>query len=215
MVHFKLFSVTLLAALANCEPPVTGYNYQPNRNYQGYQPSNNYLPPTTGYSPPTNNYLPPSSFGSQGGSFGPNHGGSFGSNHGFGSGDQGSYDHGQSHGGHGHDNEEPKSYEFGYSVKDAQSGNDYDRRESSDGNVVRGEYRVQLPDGRTQIVTYHADWRTGFHADVRYEGEARYPEPSQQGGYNYNAPADFSGSLTGFGNGYKQPSTQYGPPGYH
>jgi hypothetical protein len=46
---------------------------------------------------------------------------------------------------------QPKSYEFGYSVKDAQSGNDYDRHESSDGNVVRGEYRVQLPDGRTQI----------------------------------------------------------------
>nr|FAA00645.1 TPA: putative cuticle protein [Bombyx mori] len=70
----------------------------------------------------------------------------------------------------------PKSYEFGYSVKDALSGNDYGRRESSDGNVVRGEYRVQLPDGRTQIVTYHADWQTGFHADVRYVGEARYPE---------------------------------------
>ncbi|KAF9407296.1 hypothetical protein HW555_012629 [Spodoptera exigua] len=83
----------------------------------------------------------------------------------------------------------PKSYEFGYSVKDAQSGNDYDRKESSDGNVVRGEYRVQLPDGRTQI-----------------------------GGYNYNAPtpSDFSGSLTGFhGNqGYK-PTTAYGTPSYH
>ena len=36
-------------------------------------------------------------------------------------------------------------------MKDAKSGNDYDRREVSDGNVVRGEYRVQLPDGRTQI----------------------------------------------------------------
>lgn len=46
---------------------------------------------------------------------------------------------------------QPKSYEFGYSVKDAQSGNDYNRRESSDGNVVKGEYRVALPDGRTQI----------------------------------------------------------------
>ncbi|KAI8433815.1 hypothetical protein MSG28_015779 [Choristoneura fumiferana] len=113
---------------------------------------------------------------------------------------------------------QPKSYEFGYSVKDAQSGNDYDRRESSDGNVVRGEYRVQLPDGRTQIVTYHADWQTGFHADVRYEGEARYPEPvrqaqSNQGGYNY--PSDFSGSLTGFQGSGGRPSTAYGPPGFH
>ncbi|XP_047037962.1 pro-resilin-like [Helicoverpa zea] len=199
MVHYKILMVTLLAAVVSCEPPVSGYNYQqPTNNYNS--PSNNYLPPSSGFTAPSNNYLPPT----------------------FGSGSQ-NYNHGHAHDhGHGHDNEVPKSYEFGYSVKDAQSGNDYDRKESSDGNVVRGEYRVQLPDGRTQIVTYHADWQTGFHADVRYEGQAKYPEPTynnhRQGGYNYNAPApsDFSGSLTGFGNqGYKQPSTAYGPPGYH
>ncbi|XP_052747965.1 pro-resilin-like [Galleria mellonella] len=200
MIHIKVLSVAVLAAMVSCEPPV-GYNYQPPRNnYQTNHynaPSNSYIPPNTGFSAPSNNYLPPSSFGSGSDSY--DHG------------------HGNSHG-HNHDNEIPKSYEFGYSVKDAQSGNDYDRRETSDGNVVRGEYRVQLPDGRTQIVTYHADWKTGFHADVRYEGEARYPEPSHNTqGYNYNAPNDFSGSLTGFHNGnsgYK-PSTAYGPPGYH
>lgn len=43
--------------------------------------------------------------------------------------------------------------------------------------------RVQLPDGRTQIVTYVADWATGFHADVKYEGEATYPAPAP-----YNPP---------------------------
>ncbi|KAJ8705894.1 hypothetical protein PYW07_010671 [Mythimna separata] len=202
MVHYKVFMVTLLAAVATSEPPVSGYNYQQPANHNGYNsPTNSYLPPT-GFSSPSNNYLLPT----------------------FGAGSQhhdSGHDHGSGHN-HGHDHEVPKSYEFGYSVKDAQSGNDYDRKESSDGNVVRGEYRVQLPDGRTQIVTYHADWRTGFHADVRYEGQARYPEPThnnRQGGYNYNAPTptDFSGSLTGFhGNqGYKQPSTAYGPPGYH
>lgn len=205
MVYCKVFLVTLLAAAATSEPPVSGYNYQqPTRHNSYNSPTNSYLPPTTGFTAPSNNYLPPT----------------------FGSGAQ-NYDHGHGHHGHdhghghGHDSEVPKSYEFGYSVKDAQSGNDYDRKESSDGNVVRGEYRVHLPDGRTQIVTYHADWQTGFHADVRYEGQAKYPEPTynnKQGGYNYNAPApsDFSGSLTGFhGNqGYK-PTTAYGPPGYH
>ena len=30
-----------------------------------------------------------------------------------------------------------------------------------------GEYRVELPDGRTQIVTYHADHEGGFVADVK------------------------------------------------
>ncbi|KAF9796278.1 hypothetical protein SFRURICE_005197, partial [Spodoptera frugiperda] len=207
-----VFLVTLLAAAATSEPPVSGYNYQqPTRHNSYNSPTNSYLPPTTGFTAPSNNYLPPT----------------------FGSGAQ-NYDHGHGHHGHdhghghGHDSEvlwwkwtelsyvlfiwydacygcewlplsihrilklriflaqlhslvldeTPKSYEFGYSVKDAQSGNDYDRKESSDGNVVRGEYRVHLPDGRTQIVTYHADWQTGFHADVRYEGQAKYPEPT-------------------------------------
>ncbi|KAG7207692.1 hypothetical protein KM043_009311 [Ampulex compressa] len=81
---------------------------------------------------------------------------------------------------------EPKSYEFGYAVKDQATGNDFGRRETSDGETVRGEYRVQLPDGRTQIVTYTADWRTGFHADVRYEGTATYPEPYPGGNNGYN-----------------------------
>ncbi|KAL4707507.1 hypothetical protein ACJJTC_000259 [Scirpophaga incertulas] len=205
-----VLGITILAALVSCEPPVRGYNYQAPRNnaHSSYQtPSNSYLPPSAGFSAPSNNYLPPSSFGSGYAGSGYDSSGYSGTGH----------DHGHGHQGHGGDNEVPKSYEFGYSVKDAQSGNDYDRRESSDGNVVRGEYRVQLPDGRTQIVTYHADWQTGFHADVRYEGEAHYPETnSNQGGYNYNAPGDFRGSLSGFQaqNSYK-PSSAYGPPGYH
>ncbi|XP_073965856.1 uncharacterized protein [Choristoneura fumiferana] len=201
MCHYKVLNLLLLATLASCEPPVR-YNYRGSNTYQnsGYNaPSNSYLPPSTGipaFRGPSESYLPASSFGGQ-------------------YEDHDSHSHGHDH---GHDHEVPKSYEFGYSVKDAQSGNDYDRRESSDGNVVRGEYRVQLPDGRTQIVTYHADWQTGFHADVRYEGEARYPEPvrqaqSNQGGYNY--PSDFSGSLTGFQGSGGRPSTAYGPPGFH
>ncbi|KAL0117938.1 hypothetical protein PUN28_008963 [Cardiocondyla obscurior] len=95
----------------------------------------------------------------------------------------------------GHDNQdygdnEPKAYEFGYSVKDQATGNDFGRQETSDGETVRGEYRVQLPDGRTQIVTYTADWRTGFHADVRYEGTANYPD---QYGAGYNAGQGYGG----------------------
>ena len=46
-----------------------------------------------------------------------------------------------------------KPYSFAYEVIDPNGGNAYGHRESSDGVVVEGEYRVVLPDGRTQIVT--------------------------------------------------------------
>ncbi|XP_063980607.1 probable serine/threonine-protein kinase clkA [Diachasmimorpha longicaudata] len=98
---------------------------------------------------------------------------------------------------------QPKSYDFGYAVKDSATGNDFGRRESSDGETVRGEYRVQLPDGRVQIVTYTADWRTGFHADVRYEGEATYPDQYNTGynnGYNNNNNNNNNNGYNNFNN---------------
>ncbi|XP_029044181.1 homeobox protein 2-like [Osmia bicornis bicornis] len=106
-------------------------------------------------------------------------------------GSTGTNDFGNHHYDNGGDNDyvdQPMSYEFGYAVKDQATGNDFGRRETSDGETVRGEYRVQLPDGRMQIVTYTADWRTGFHADVRYEGTATYPDQynTQNNGYNNN-----------------------------
>lgn len=69
-------------------------------------------------------------------------------------------------------------YEFDYAVNDPVHMAFYSHNANSDGDQVKGEYRVQLPDGRTQIVTYVADWATGFHADVKYEGEATYPAPA-------------------------------------
>merc|ERR1712121_199618 len=69
-------------------------------------------------------------------------------------------------------------YDYAYAVKDDYSGVDHSKSETSDGNEVIGEYRVVLPDGRTQIVTYTADHYKGFVAEVTYEGEAQYPEPA-------------------------------------
>ncbi|XP_068208653.1 cuticle protein 19-like [Palaemon carinicauda] len=74
-------------------------------------------------------------------------------------------------------------YDFAYAVKDDYTGNDFGHSESSDGNVVTGEYFVLLPDGRRQIVTYSADHDTGYVADVKYEGEAQYPAPSPAPAY--------------------------------
>ena len=42
--------------------------------------------------------------------------------------------------------------------------------------LISGEYRVNLPDGRVQIVTYEASAEKGYVAKVRYEGKATYPD---------------------------------------
>lgn len=57
-------------------------------------------------------------------------------------------------------------FNFEYAVNDAETANDYNHNAVSDGDVTRGEYRVQLPDGRTQIVKYTADWKNGYNAEV-------------------------------------------------
>lgn len=130
-------------------------------------------------------------------------------------------------------------YQFGYAVKDYHTGNDFKQQEHSDGNTVKGQYRVLLPDGRTQIVTYTADWQTGFHADVKYEGEAVYPTNyGQGGGQTYGVPSvgggggygsynqgggsgghgyggsSYSNVGGGSGGHFGGPSSSYGPPGY-
>ena len=73
--------------------------------------------------------------------------------------------------------EEPAKYEYAYAVQDDYAKVDFDANEARDGYATNGGYRVVLPDGRTQIVTYTvSDAYSGYVADVSYEGEARYDE---------------------------------------
>ncbi|XP_034233647.1 pro-resilin-like [Thrips palmi] len=141
-------------------------------------PSNSYLPPAPGGGPkaPTASYGPPTG----------------------GPGPRPSGGGGNKPGGGGGESAEPEPYSFEYEVKDDATGTDFSRKESSDGNTVTGEYRVLLPDGRTQMVTYKADDASGFVADVKYEGEA-IPGPPGPG-----AP--------GGGGGGGRPGGGYGPP---
>ncbi|KAI9558832.1 hypothetical protein GHT06_015621 [Daphnia sinensis] len=81
----------------------------------------------------------------------------------------------------------PMPHSFAWAVKDEPSKNDYSHQQESDGTVTTGSYRVVLPDGRTQIVTYKAD-QNGYVADVKYEGEARYPEYKPS---SYNKPTGY------------------------
>lgn len=60
-------------------------------------------------------------------------------------------------------------FDFSYAVEDQQFGNDYSHNAVSNGDVTQGEYKIQLPDGRKQIVKYTADWATGYHAQVQLQ----------------------------------------------
>ncbi|XP_057368946.1 adhesive plaque matrix protein-like [Daphnia carinata] len=71
--------------------------------------------------------------------------------------------------------DKPMPYAFSWGVKDEKSYNDYSHQQESNGKVVTGSYRVLLPDGRTQIVTYKAD-ENGYVADVKYEGQVKHDE---------------------------------------
>merc|ERR1739848_980905 len=77
----------------------------------------------------------------------------------------------------------PRPFAYQYGVKDDYTGTTFDKAETQDnyGNV-KGEYKVQLPDGRIQIVTYTADHENGFIADVKYDGIPQYP-PTKAKGY--------------------------------
>jgi len=73
---------------------------------------------------------------------------------------------------------QPPVYTYQYAVNDlAYSGSVFSAQESRNDLTANGDYKVALPDGRTQIVTYSVNGpEGGYIADVQYEGEAAYPE---------------------------------------
>ena len=83
----------------------------------------------------------------------------------------------------------PRPFAYAYGVSDEYAGTNFDKKETQDAaGVVTGEYRVALPDGRTQIVTYTADHHNGFIADVKYEGKAHYAAAPAHGPKYHPAP---------------------------
>merc|ERR1712106_875747 len=70
----------------------------------------------------------------------------------------------------------PPVYNYNYGVNDPEySGAVFSQSENRENYATNGEYRVNLPDGRVQIVSYTAG-PEGYVADVKYEGEAAYPD---------------------------------------
>ena len=62
---------------------------------------------------------------------------------------------------------EPASYNFEYAVEDEESGNNFGQQENREGDVTTGNYFVQLPDGRMQIVNYSVDGDSGYVVDIQ------------------------------------------------
>ncbi|XP_022815943.1 adult-specific cuticular protein ACP-22-like [Spodoptera litura] len=69
-------------------------------------------------------------------------------------------------------------YEFAYKVEDPHTGDKKYQHEARDGDVVKGVYSLHEPDGTVRIVEYHADKKTGFHANVKHEGHAKHVVPN-------------------------------------
>ncbi|XP_066154026.1 uncharacterized protein [Euwallacea fornicatus] len=71
------------------------------------------------------------------------------------------------------------NYAFAYKVLDKATGDDFSHQQVRSSKATNGEYRVKLPDGRVQIVSYKAD-KHGYKADVKYEED---PEAQQHPQY--------------------------------
>merc|ERR1712117_778158 len=67
-------------------------------------------------------------------------------------------------------------YEFQFRVDDPETYNKYEIQEKGDPDIVKGSYRINLPDGRTQVVNYEVHPERGYEAKITYEGEAQYPD---------------------------------------
>lgn len=75
--------------------------------------------------------------------------------------------------------QQKKDYAFSYAVRDRATGDDFSHSQSQNSRATNGEYRVKLPDGRVQIVSYTAD-RNGYNAEVKYADDEEHVIPHQQ-----------------------------------
>ncbi|CAG7817660.1 unnamed protein product [Allacma fusca] len=94
----------------------------------------------------------------------------------------------------------PPSYRFQYGVYDSKYGNDFGHEEERNGQETKGRYKVQLPDGRVQVVTYTAD-QNGYRATVTYEsgssGGLSSGNSQSSGGYQQASPSNQVSSTYG------------------
>ncbi|XP_076059569.1 uncharacterized protein LOC143036207 [Oratosquilla oratoria] len=100
----------------------------------------------------------------------------------------------------------PAQYSFEWAVKDDASGNDFNQKETRDGDLTEGSYSVLLSDGRIQTVTYHVNGDSGLIAEVTYEGEMFSLPYRKETTTRYDSLHNASGFAHGYG-GWKPPES--------
>ncbi|XP_001659628.2 adult-specific cuticular protein ACP-20 [Aedes aegypti] len=95
-------------------------------------------------------------------------------------------------------------YKFEYGVKDMKTGDHKSQWEMRDGDVVKGSYTLDEPDGTQRIVEYRADDKHGFEAIVKtirplHHRQQYLAEQQQQGaeglegqGHHHNVGQSYS-----------------------
>ncbi|XP_055686036.1 uncharacterized protein LOC129791725 [Lutzomyia longipalpis] len=97
------------------------------------------------------------------------------------------------------------SYQFGFDVKDDEYTNYQNRKEIRDGGVIKGSYSVVDSDGFIRTVTYTADPKEGFKAEVVREPTdivVKTPAPPHLSDHRHHNH-QYSPSAS-----YKQPTAQ-------
>jgi len=65
-------------------------------------------------------------------------------------------------------------YQFQYKVNRPRENLSFGHREAREGDLTSGDYRVLLPDGRTQVVEYKVEGEnTGYIVSVKYQGDPK------------------------------------------
>ncbi|CAG9857154.1 unnamed protein product [Phyllotreta striolata] len=72
------------------------------------------------------------------------------------------------------------NYSYSYNVQDKTTGDNKNHLENRNGNVVRGQYSLDDPDGTRRTVQYTADPLNGFVAIVKKEPLVAVQQPVQQ-----------------------------------
>lgn len=83
-------------------------------------------------------------------------------------------------------------------MKDPHTGDHKKQWETRDGDVVKGGYSLDEPDGTTRVVEYQSDKHNGFNAIVKKIGHAHHPQIYAK----HHGHDGYSGGQYGGGHGH-------------